>query len=300
LKLLILGSEGFIGSNAVRYFAGKGYDVYSADIILKEYEKYFLINPEYPDFSGIFMQHKFDFCINATGAANVQLSFSHPLLDFVLNTANVFRILNSIREYNPCCKYLNLSSAAVYGNPAVLPIKEDAALKPLSPYGFHKLYSEQICKEFFELYKVAALSIRIFSAYGEGLQKQLFWDLYKKADASNSNIELFGTGNETRDFIYIQDLLVAIECVIKNAIFDGTAVNVASGEESSIKAAVELFLAAQNKNIKAYFLGNQKIGDPLYWRADISLLKTFGFKPSFSLKQGINNYCQWVQEKQSL
>jgi dTDP-glucose 4,6-dehydratase/UDP-glucose 4-epimerase len=300
VNLLILGSEGFIGSNAVKYFISRGHNVYSADIVLKQAKGYIIINPERSDFSTIFVQHKFDACINATGAANVQLSFAHPSVDYVLNTANVFEILNSIKEHSPACRFINLSSAAVYGDAAQLPIKEDTPLRPLSPYGCHKMYSEQICKEFFEFFNVKTISVRIFSAYGEGLQKQIFWDLYKKISVAESEIEVFGTGRESRDFIYIQDLLSALECILEKATFNGTAINVASGVESTIEEAIEFFVQSFNKKIHVRFGGDSKIGDPLNWRADISLLTSLGFKNKFSLQSGINNYCKWLQERKSL
>ena len=299
MKILILGSEGFIGSNAIRYFKGKGHDVCGADIVLKQARDYFLINPERSDFSAIFIQKQFDACINATGAANVQLSFQHPSLDYTLNAANVHAILDTIRLHNPTCKFINLSSAAVYGDPVALPIAETAALKPLSPYGYHKLYSEQICREFYEFFQVPTISARIFSAYGEGLQKQVFWDLYRKIEAANEEVEMFGTGEESRDFIYIEDLMHALDCIIQNAEFNGSAINVASGKESTIREAVQCFIKVFEKKISVKFAGKPKIGDPLNWRADISCLRSLGFEHRVTLEKGIENYCKWVQEKRS-
>ncbi len=299
-KILILGSEGFIGSNAVRYFASKGHRIFQADIILKQENDYFLINPERADFSTIFIQHQFDVCINATGAANVQLSFAHPGMDYMLNVANVFAILDSIRQYCPSCKFINLSSAAVYGNPVELPVRETSPLKPVSPYGYHKMYSEQLCREFYQLFNIPTLSARIFSAYGEGLKKQLFWDLYKKVEKARGQIEMFGTGKESRDFIYISDLLSALECIIHAAEFNGEAINVASGAESTIEDAVNHFVRVFKKKVEVKFSGNAKIGDPVNWRSDISLLGKMGFKNEISLETGITNYCKWVQEKRSL
>ena len=298
--MLVLGSEGFIGSNTVQYFLARRHNVHCADIVLKQARNYSIINPERSDFSTLFIQHKFDACINATGAANVQLSFTHPAIDYMLNTANVFEILNSIKEHSPGCKFMNLSSAAVYGNPIQLPIREETALNPLSPYGFHKMYSEQICMEFFKFFNIQTISVRIFSAYGEGLQKQLFWDLYIKVSAADKGIELHGTGNESRDFIYIQDLLFAFECILEKGTFNGGAINIGSGVESRIKQAVEYFVKSFDKSVEVKFGGTPKIGDPLNWRADISALRSLGFDNQFSLEQGINNYCKWLRERKSL
>jgi len=297
MKLLIIGSEGFIGSNAVKYFKTQGYTVTCADIILKDEPNYILINPESPSFTDLFRTQLYDVVINATGAANVQFSFTYPHVDYVLNTANVYAILEAIRLYNPQSTFINLSSAAVYGNPTQLPIKETDAVKPLSPYGYHKHYSEQICKEYHDLFNIKTISLRIFSAYGEGLKKQLFWDLFNKAKAATTHIEMFGTGNETRDFIYVKDLVYAIECVMKNNYFTGGTINIASGTESSIREAVTAFLKAYNPTLEVRFSGNNKKGDPLNWRADISTLESLGFLAQYSLKEGIKETVQWLKEQ---
>jgi UDP-glucose 4-epimerase len=297
MNILVLGSEGFIGSHTVEYFRSRGDNVTAADIILKDEKDYLLINPEFPDFSRIFSQWQFDVCINATGAANVQLSFTYPAMDYTLNAANIYNILDSLRKYNPACKFINFSSAAVYGNPSSLPIHESAPLCPVSPYGYHKYYSEQICREFHVLFGLPTISARIFSAYGERLKKQLFWDLYQKVAQATGSIELFGTGDETRDFIYIGDIVTALHSIVLKAPFDGSTVNVASGKESTIREVVDIFMHALDKHINVRFTGNNKIGDPLHWRADIGLLESFGFKTRYSLKEGINNYCAWVKER---
>jgi UDP-glucose 4-epimerase len=298
MKILILGSEGFIGSNAVAYFNKSGHEVYKADIIIKEEAGYSIINPEHTDFPALFSGLSFDACINATGSANVQFSFANPVLDYSLNVSNVFFILDAIRRYSPGCRFINLSSAAVYGNPVQLPITEKSNPMPLSPYGWHKLYSEQVCKEFHDYFGLHTISLRIFSAYGEGLKKQLFWDLYQKVIATeDKTISLFGSGLESRDFIYIKDLMRAIECVMLRASFDGGVINTASGREVLIKDAVTLFLKLFEPGLKIIFSGASKKGDPLNWCADISKLQLLGFKEISGLQEGLQNYYKWLPGK---
>ncbi|MEO7044416.1 MAG: SDR family oxidoreductase [Ferruginibacter sp.] len=294
MKILVLGSEGFIGSNMLQYLRSLNYKVIAADIVIKQQENYLVINPEILNFDSLFTDYEFDVCINATGAANVQFSFNYPGIDYTLNTSNVFGILDSIRRKNPGCKFVNLSSAAVYGNPESLPVRESETLKPLSPYGYHKMYSEQICAQFNKMFGIPTLSVRIFSAYGEGLKKQLFWDLYQKIKHSNGVIEMFGSGNETRDFIYIRDLVRALHCIILNAEFSGQAINVASGIESTVKEAVECFCNLFPRKVQVNFKKIAKIGDPLKWRADISVLRSCGFINEYTLNDGLNNYVNWI------
>ena len=295
-KLLIIGSTGFIGNNALHFFRNKGYDVYCADIVIKQEENYTILNPENIDFTNLFLQHKFDVCINATGAASVPLSFQYPAIDYLLNVSNVYNMLDAIRKNCPECKFINFSSAAVYGNPISLPIYENSAINPLSPYGYHKYYSENICKEFFEMFNIQTVSLRVFSVYGEGLKKQLFWDIYKKIrNTENNQITLFGTGRESRDFIYISDLMTAIELVLTKKELKGNVINISSGIESTIKDAVEIFVNSYSPGISVKYNNQVKVGDPLNWRADISVLESLGFKSTFSLHEGLENYSQWLK-----
>jgi UDP-glucose 4-epimerase len=276
MKLIIIGSQGFIGSHAYAYFSATD-EVWGADVIdLAEQKNFILLEKDHTDFGKIFKGRSFDVCINASGNGNVSKSLEDPQYDYELNVFNTFKMLESIRQHNPACRFINFSSAAVYGNPSVLPVAETSTLNPISPYGWHKLYTENICQQFFKLFGIQSISLRIFSVYGEFLRKQLFWDIYHKTLRSR-HIELFGTGNETRDFIYINDLLKALSCIIKNGRFEAQSINVASGTETSIRQASSLFCQELGEDIKITFNNISKPGDPLKWRADISLLLYLGF-----------------------
>ncbi|HEU0125677.1 MAG TPA: NAD-dependent epimerase/dehydratase family protein [Flavobacterium sp.] len=296
MKLLVIGSKGFIGQHTVNYFKDKhNYEVYGADVIPNNDSKYYQLNDITPDFEHIFEKHKFDVCINASGNGSVPISINQPIFDFELNTTNTIKILDSIRKNAPACKFINLSSAAVYGNPEVIPVKENAELKPLSPYGWHKLYAEQLCREYFYLYNIKTINLRLFSVYGEGLRKQLFWDIYQKSKRSKV-IELFGSGVETRDFIYIKDLLKAMEVVVERGLFNGESVNVGSGKETTIAHAASIFCEAVSEGLKLRFNKITKPGDPLNWQADISVIQSFGFKPTTAIEDGMKNTALWLIE----
>jgi UDP-glucose 4-epimerase len=208
----------------------------------------------------------------------------------------VFNILEAIRKFAPGCKFLNLSSAAVYGNPASLPVSETQPVKPLSPYGWHKLQSEMLCQEYHEIFGIATCSARIFSAYGIGLTKQLFWDWYQKVQ-SNSQITLFGTGSESRDFIFIEDLVRALDCVVTASAFRGNIINVANGKEMAIKDAIEVFKKAFGKNFTYTFNGTVRKGDPVNWVADIQQLKSLGYRQQVTFEEGLKRYIEWLHAK---
>jgi len=295
MKILIIGSKGFIGSHCVSYFK-KDHDVWGCDVV-HDYlnPNHFTISGSYSDFTDAFTKVKYDVCINCSGAASVPESLANPLRDYELNTANVFRILDSIRKFNPDCKFITLSSAAVYGNPRELPINENHNLAPVSPYGKHKLQSEEICREFYNDFGIQTCTLRIFSAYGPRLKKQLFWDLYQRSRKSHS-LELFGTGRESRDFIFISDIIEALRVVIDNASFCGEAINVASGEESYIEDAARIFLDKIGWNGQLSFSGENRAGDPINWKADITRLKAFGFSPKVTMNDGLMEYAKWLNE----
>lgn len=295
MKIIIIGSKGFIGSHAYQYFQKQQCTVFGCDVVA-DYEdpNYIQIDATNSDYHAIFEANTFDVCINCAGAASVPLSIQFPLKDFNLNTLNVFKVLDAIRTHQAYCKFINLSSAAVYGNPDQLPIKENAKLHPLSPYGIHKMQAEQIGQEFYTYYNIPTCSLRIFSAYGNGLRKQLFWDMYKKFSTQEA-IELFGTGEESRDFIHVDDVIQAIHLVIKNASFKGEQINLANGEEFTIKVVADLYKKHLGTQQKITFNNQVKAGDPLNWRADISIIKAMGYEPAMTLENGIEKYIQWVK-----
>lgn len=297
MKILIIGSKGFIGSHCVDYYKSKGATVFQADVNESMEDNYYTIQPLNSNFSLPFQEHQFDVCVNASGSAHVGFSFDNPSKDFELNVINVQKILVAIRDYNKDCKFINFSSAAVYGNPQSLPIKENSVCKPLSPYGFHKLQSELLLTEYHNLFGLKTCSLRVFSTYGPGLRKQLFWDLYKKS-LDNGVISLYGTGNETRDFIYIDDLIQIIDLVIQNSTFQGSIYNVASNVETRIAEAAQLFINTFSPERKVMFNGEEKVGDPVHWLADMEILKREGFKTQFTLYSGLKKYAEWLKENE--
>jgi len=296
MNILIIGSKGFIGSHCVKYFS-KNHKVWECDVVTDYVSKnYFIVDATNADYSDIFQQQQFDVCINCSGASSVPNSIKNPQRDFILNTVNVYKQLDAIRKFNAKCKYINLSSAAVYGNPKELPISESDSANPISPYGVHKKMAEDVCKLFYEQFKIRCCSLRIFSAYGEGLKKQLFWDLYQKGK-TNSNVVLYGTGNESRDFIHISDILTAIDCIVINGEFNSDVINVANGTEVKIKTVANLFYENFNSSItNVKFGGEQRKGDPINWVSEINKLSSFGYKQKIPLNEGLKRYIKWMRK----
>ena len=297
MRILVLGSEGFIGSHFRDFFLQNKIDVVGLDLFEQPSKPYPYIKVSRlsPEFEEAFQQYSFDVAINAAGSGNVGYSMSHPLSDFEANCLDVIRVLDILRKFQPECRYIHLSSAAVYGNPAHLPVREEHPLQPLSPYGWHKLVSEQLCREYTSIFHLRTAIIRPFSVYGPGLKKQLFWDIHQKLLAATGKIELSGTGNESRDFIYIGDMVKAVDLIIRKGALQGECYNIASGAECTIEKAVKTFIEATGIQTGCFFNGKVREGDPLNWRADISKLTLLGFKPDVELQQGLKLVANWMQ-----
>lgn len=298
MKVLILGSEGFIGRYLISFYVNKGYEVFGADIILTVPKGYTYIKlPRLTlDLEEVF-KNEFDLCINAAGSGDVSYSINHPVADFEANTLDVVKFLDGLRRYSPGCKYIHISSAAVYGNPRSLPVKETDELKPLSPYGWNKWISELVCKQFSAIYSIKTAIVRPFSVYGPGLRKQVFWDTYQKYLKSPHQVEMWGTGNETRDFIYIEDLVRAIDIIAENGALNGDIFNLASGIECSIKQVIDLLFSDFPDKPKVIFNQNVRAGDPLFWKADIQKIKDVGFISKTTIDTGIKELATWLRNQ---
>jgi UDP-glucose 4-epimerase len=299
-SVLITGVAGFIGRYTARYFAEQGYSVIGIDnsppenAPLSNLTSYHRLRLPDNELSVIVKRESPDVCIHCAGRASVGLSVIDPNSDFYANTVLTFEILNTLRLYAPQCRFIFLSSAAVYGNPESLPIREEQAKLPLSPYGFHKLQCEQLCLEFFKVYGLPTANVRIFSAYGPGIRRQVLWDICNRAITKN-DVMLQGTGNESRDFIHAIDIAKALLLVSDSGPMQGESYNLASGREVKISHLARLLLNALEYDAIPQFDGVVPVGNPLNWQADISKLTELGFEISVPLEKGIKTFASWCR-----
>jgi UDP-glucose 4-epimerase len=298
MKILIIGSRGFIGSHLVRHFHAKKWDVNGCDLIEDPgcCYKYHKVSVLSPDFESLFSKHQFDVCVNASGSGNVSYSMDQPVSDFEANTVIVSKLLDTIRKYQPTCRYLQISSAAVYGNPENLPVKESDPIAPLSPYGYHKWMSELLCKEYNSLYDIKIAIVRPFSVYGNGLKKQLIWEICKKIRTQN-HIKLFGTGEESRDFVHINDLISCIWLIVNKSSFNYEIYNIASGSETRISEIAGFFNNHYKNGLQISFSGESRQGDPNNWKADISEITKLGYINLTKLSDGLSEYVGWFNNR---
>lgn len=234
--------------------------------------------------------------LHCAGNADVGRSMEHPTQDLESNYMTTHNLLFGMKELSMYkCRFLLMSSAAVYGNPASFPVTEQEVADPLSPYALHKKAAEDICLYMQKNYGFDTKILRIFSAYGPGLKKQIFWDMFQKVKKTGG-LDLWGNGEESRDYIYIDDLVQAIMLVARKAPYGEIFYNVANCEEIKIKDAAYIF--ARNMDLdekKVYFIGKRREGDPVNWKGDNRKLMSLGYKRKFTFEDGIKEYIGWLK-----
>ncbi len=298
-NVLITGVAGFIGSYVARHFAERGFGVAGLDGRLpdspcSEVFHFFRCTLPSEDLDRVIQDVHPEVCVHCAGPASVGLSMTDPAADFNASIPVTFNLLNSLRLFAPACRLIYLSSAAVYGNPDSLPVREDQPVHPISPYGFHKLVCEQMCLEFVKVYGLHTATVRIFSAYGVGLKRQVLWDICRKA-LTEEVLKLKGTGKESRDFIHARDVARAIYTLVDRAPLCGEVYNLANGVETTVLELAEVILGKLGRSVPIEFDRHDVPGTPRNWLADIGCIKGAGFTPEITLDQGVQEFVEWVR-----
>ena len=265
MRLLITGISGFIGGSVGRYAERAGHTVRGAG------------RSTTADLAHVITHFHPDVLLNAAGTASVGASIEDPLNDFRGSVQTCAEVLDAVRRSGANPLVLIPSSAAVYGNPVSLPVTENACVQPISPYGFHKAACELLGREYAECFGLKIMICRFFSVYGAAQRRLLVWELYQQLAGPERIAWLDGTGNETRDFLYIDDLAEALLGLMnkpRSADDEPLVVNVASGTETDVLSLAGMIrdLVAPDKEIRCR--GNLRKNDPLCWRADTGHLQT--------------------------
>ncbi len=301
MKILITGSQGFIGKSLALFAIQNGHEVLG--ITRKKTECF---HPKFniqqcsldnDDLVILINNYKPDMIYHGAGTASVGYSFQQPREDFK-NAVNTWSaVLEAVRKSDLTPLIMFPSSASVYGNPNKLPVQENSLLNPISPYGFHKVISEQLAQEYCECFDFNIVITRLFSTFGPIQQRLLIWELFQQTIKSKKNeLIIQGTGDETRDFIYIDDIshltLKLMEARPKGFL----PINVASGQSTSVREIAEIIIELTGSKKSIQTLNRNLLGDPKKWQADINLLnKLVSYQP-IPLRQRMETCIQkWMR-----
>ncbi|GGA82350.1 dTDP-glucose 4,6-dehydratase [Flavobacterium palustre] len=302
-KYVITGGAGFIGSHIAEHLSAEGHQVIVLDSLRTGFEKNLeglnvqfvngdirdknLVEELVQDASGIFHL-----------AALVSVPESLLRLDecIDINTIGTINILEAARKNNGC-KVVLSSSAANYGNNPVLPKVETMIPEPMTPYAITKLDGEFYLKMYQDQWNVPTASLRYFNVFGPRQNPQSAYaaavPIFINKALQNQPITIYGDGSQTRDFIYVKDVVKAN--ILASQIGNETY-NVALGYSTSILELAEKIIEITNSKSQIRFL-EERSGDIKHSKADPSKFNDLGFKPGHSIESALEETIRFYHQE---
>jgi len=234
-----------------------------------------------------------DYIFHLAAIVSVELSIKNPVLVEEVNVGGTLNLLEESLSLD-LKKFVYVSSCAVYGNPKYLPIDEEHPTKPLSPYGVSKLTAEHYCKVFYRIYGLKTVCLRLFNVYGPRQAVGPYSGVIAKFVDRLKNGKppiIYGDGKQTRDFIFVEDVVDACLRAMDSKKCVGEVVNIGSGIETSINELAQvisrLFGIEEVKPVYA----ESRVGEIRRSCADISKAKKLlEFKSKISLEEGLRRF----------
>ena len=300
MKYLVTGGAGFIGSHLVDKLIELGHDVAVIDNLstgslknLNSKAKFFMedicdFEKIKPLFDGV------DYVFHLAAIPRVPLSIQDPVNTTkvnVLGTVNVFKAAIDSKVK----RVVFASSSSVYGNQDRLPLKENMAPNPLSPYGLQKLSGEQFAKLFVNLYGLPIVCLRYFNVYGPRIDFDSDYSLvlgkFLKQKSQQKPLTIYGDGEQTRGFCFVEDVVDAnIKASESSKIKGGEAINIGQENSYSINYLAGL-LGGEVVHLKA------RVGDPRHTQADTTLAQNLLlWRPKVDFKDGVDLTKKWFEK----
>ncbi|MBP9674422.1 MAG: NAD-dependent epimerase/dehydratase family protein [Bacteriovoracaceae bacterium] len=302
MKFLVTGGCGFIGSHLVQALKGKG-DVFVLDNlstgkkenILWDDKTHFIFADVVDEekLRQLFDQHRFDYVYHLAAIASVVLCQEKPAKSDLVNYHSLLLIIEMALKYKTK-KIIFSSSAAVYGETLTIPTTEETITKPLSYYGVSKLSAENALKVAYKTQGLKFTAFRFFNVYGPRQDPASPYSgvlsLFIKAvkEEREPRLTLFGDGKQTRDFIYVQDVVNALIASLETS-RDGMLINLGTGKGVSLLEIIAILEKLTGKKIEIEFK-SPRVGDIRHSCAEITQLTKWKLKTPKTIAQGLEDY----------
>jgi nucleoside-diphosphate-sugar epimerase len=309
-KILVTGGAGFIGSHLVDRLLSEGYEVKVLDDLSygtienlkphlqkKEFE---LIKGDIREYETVKAALKdVDVVFHEAGLVSVVLSVQDPILSNSINVDGTVNLLKASVDLN-VKRFVFASSAAVYAENPEKPLKvETMPVGPTNPYGVTKLVGENYARVFHKLYGLETICLRYFNVYGS---RQSFSienayggviTLFLNRLMKNLPPIIYGDGEQSRDFVFVKDVVQANMCALASNSINGDFFNVGSGGRATVNEVSKRLKTLLKKELENSY-ENARIGDVRHGYADINKAnKTLNYSPTFSLEEGLAELVSW-------
>ena len=298
---LVTGAAGFVGSHLCRRLLEKGCRVTGIDCFTDYYEQglkeknvsHLLEEPDFKllrsdiiDIDEIRIEGV-DWVFHQAAQAGVRASwgkeFNHYTRHNVLATQ---RLLEWARR-SSLERFVFASSSSVYGDAGKLPMHEEDLPRPMSPYGVTKLAAEHLCNLYHQNFAVPAVSLRYFTVYGPGQRPDMAFHRFIMAIMEGREVIVYGTGEQTRDFTFIEDIVEANLAAANSEQAVGRVYNIGGGSRISVKGVLSILEELAQKPVRVRHEPVQA-GDPPHTFADTSRAEEeLRFRPQTTLKKGL-------------
>jgi UDP-glucose 4-epimerase len=296
-EVVVTGGAGFIGSNLCRTLLEKGAKVTAFDNLYSAKMEFIedlldkglnFVQADIRDPAALEKATKnSEVIFHLAAQTSVPFSMKNPQEDCEINVIGTLNVLEAARKTD--ARVVFSSSCAVYGNPEKRPTPETYPTNPIAFYGLSKLLGENCCRFHQATYGLEVVRLRIFNVYGPNCHGVMY-DFLKKLKKSPKKLEVLGTGRQSRDFVYISDMVDFLLRAATSPEAPGEAFNVGTGTTTSVAELAEMMIEILGlKDVDVYFKGGQA------WEGDMDITladnskaaNKLQWRPQVSLKEGL-------------
>ena len=285
-RVVVAGVTGFIGGAVAAAFAASDASVACWSRTARQGAT----QVDYTDVDALaqrLREARPDLLVMAAGAADVRGASESPIRDYQAAVEPWVNTLNAVLKSGRSPQVILISSGAVFGQPAHLPVCEATPRQPISPYGYHRYLCELLAQEFADCFNMDVRVARVFSTYGPRQQRLLVWELAKQLLEGHDHLVLRGTGLEQRDYLHVDDLAARIVSLANHEGATSMTVNLASGRSVTTGELAECLLAVAGMSRRIVYQNQAQLGNPDVWAVDVEPMKAIHPEPARELEAGL-------------